>query len=114
MTFKFFHSKKPRKPVYSSEHVSLAERLGEDAYVGWAMVVSISLLIAVAFIAYAVRLFLLVDSGSIAAPQTALAPARHSVFDQSALESLIGQFGDRSAASAALDRGYVGPADPSQ
>ena len=111
---KFFNLKKLRKPVYSSEHVSWLERLGEDAHVGWAVIVSVSCFVAFVLISYTGWLFYLVNSGGIAPSETVVSPVQYKIFDQKGLKSIIDSFGEKAGATSALLKGYDVPADPSR
>jgi hypothetical protein len=111
---KYFHLKKSRKPVFSSEHISMWERLGQDAYVGWVLVMSVSLLTVLILIALAAQLFFLVRSGGITATQVVASSASHVSFDQKSLDSLIISFDAKASTTVAIEQGYNGPPDPSQ
>jgi hypothetical protein len=54
---KYFHLKKSSKPVFSSEHISPWERLGQDAYAGWVLIMSVSLLTVLILIVIAAHNF---------------------------------------------------------
>jgi len=110
----FLHIKKNSKPAYSSEHVSWRERLGEDAYVGWAVIVSISFFIMLILVGYAGWLFFLVGSGSITDPQAMAMPSDRSDFNQKSLDSLIATFNKKAETTSSIMRGWNGPANPSQ
>ncbi len=109
----YLHHKRPHKIVFSSEHVSWYERLSEDAYVGWVVIMSISLVTALALIIYAVWLFFLIDSGKIVSPQSAMPASNHIDFDENSLESVISSFSAKNSATAVLLKSYDGPSDPS-
>jgi hypothetical protein len=111
---KYFHLKKSSKPVFSSEHISPWERLGQDAYVGWVLIMSASFLIVLILIALAARLFLLIESGGITATQVVSPSASHASFDQKSLDSLIAVFDAKALTTVAIEQGYNGPPDPSQ
>ncbi|MDR3557994.1 MAG: hypothetical protein P4L61_00530 [Candidatus Pacebacteria bacterium] len=108
------HTKRSRKPAYSSEQVTWRERIGEDAYVGWAIIVSISFVIMLILVGYAGWLFFLVDTGAITAAQTANTPADHPIFSQKSLDDLIVSFETKAETTSSLEHGFTGPADPSQ
>lgn len=110
---KRFKTKKSRAPTLSSANVPWHERLFEDAYTGWVVVLSVSILTALCLIALSGRLLYLVDSDSIAPPQTAVVPAR-AAFDPAALDRLVSSYGAKASATAALTKGYDGPPDPSR
>jgi hypothetical protein len=107
------HIKRSHKPAYSSEQVTWRERLGEDAYVGWAIIVSISFTMLLVLAGYAGWLFFLVDSGAITATQT-IAPSNRPVFSETSLDSLIASFDTKAETTSSLEHGFNGPADPSQ
>ena len=111
---KYFHLKKSRNLVLSSEHISPWERLGQDAYVGWVLIMSVSLLTALVLIALAARLFFLIQSGGIIATQVAASSTSHTGFDQKRLDSIIAVFDAKASTAAAIKKGYDGPPDPSQ
>jgi anti-sigma factor RsiW len=111
---KYFHLKKSSKPVFSSEHISRWERLGEDAYVGWVLVMSVSFLTVLILIALAAQLFFLIRSGGITATQVVTSSASHASFDQKSLDGLITSFDVKASTTVALEQGYNGPPDPSQ
>ena len=90
------------------------ERLGQDAYVGWVIVMSVSLLTVLILIALAARLFLLILSGDITATQVVASSASHASFDQKSLDSLIAVFNAKATMTATIEQGYNGPPDPSQ
>jgi len=107
------HFKKAPKPVYSSEHGSLRERLTEDVYIGWTIIMAVSFIVTVVLMAYAGWLFYLINSDGIASPQASAAVEVKAGFDQKGLESLIASFGAKVQTTSALLRGYDGPTDPS-
>jgi|GEM_PF-3075296 hypothetical protein len=111
---KYLHWKKSSKPVYSSEHVSFFESLGEDAYVGWVVITSISITIAIVLIVFAGRLFFLVQSGRIVSPQQIVSSPSRNDFDQKGMDNLVASFSAKASSSVALLKGYDGPPDPSQ
>jgi len=110
----FFHLKKSHAPVFSSEHVSWRERLSEDAYVGWVLIISISVLTAAVLISLAAQLFFLINSGGVTAPQSVATTTKHTGFDPKNLDSIMSYFGAKASTTAALEHGYQGPPDPSQ
>jgi hypothetical protein len=100
--------------VYSSEHVSWRERLGEDARIGWAVIITVSFVVTFILAAYAGKLFFLINSGGIKAPQSKTVPLASAGFDPVRLDALVAGFNSRASTTAQLDKGYSGPADPSQ
>ena|ERR1035437_5491903 len=111
---KYFHLKKSHESVFSSEHISLWGRLGEDAYTGWVLIMSVSLLTVVLLVAFAAWLFFLIQSGGITARQVAASPISHNGFNQKSLDSLVAGFDAKSSMTSALGHGFNGPPDPSQ
>ena len=111
---KYFHLKKFHKSVFSSEHISLWGRLSEDAYTGWVLIVSISLLTTVVLIAFAGWLFFLIESGGITATQAVTSSTSHNGFNQKSLDSLVAGFDAKASTTAALLHAFNGPPDPSQ
>jgi len=107
------HPKKSHKSAFSSEHVSWRERVGEDAYVGWVIIFSISLAIALILMAYAAWLFYLIETGGIAPAQAIDVPGSHTAFDENSLDSLISSFSSKASTASALTHGFNGPPDPS-
>ena len=111
---KYLHLKKSNKPVYSSEHVSWGERLGEDPYIGWIIITSVSFLTAIVLIAFAAQLFFLINSGGIKAIQSSVPVTEHAVLDPKSLDSLVASFTAKASITTALKQGFQGPPDPSQ
>ena len=107
-------TRRSRKPTMSSANVSWRERLLEDAYVGWAVILSVSALVALVLIFFSGRLFFLIYTGAITAPDDAVSAPSKTSFDPAALNRLITSFDGKASASAALGRGYDGPSDPSR
>jgi hypothetical protein len=112
MPIKLF-KRKQKKPVLSSANSSLRERLGQDAYTGWVVILAVSFLTLLSFGFFAGQLFFLINSGGITAPDADV-PAGHAAFDPMTLDQVVADFDARSAAFSALRDGYVGPPDPSQ
>ena len=111
---KYFHFKKSHKAAYSSEHVSWLEHLGEDAYVGWVIILCTSFVIAVVLISFAGWLFYLIESGGIVPSESVASSVSHAVLDQKTLDSLIAGFETKASTTSAIEKGYKGPPDPSQ
>jgi hypothetical protein len=108
------HTKKSHKPVFSSEHVSWRERLGEDAYVGWVIIFFISLFTAVALCAFAGWLFFVSESGSITASLVVDSSISRTGFDQKSLDAIIASFDAKAGAASVAGHAFIGPPDPSQ
>ena len=108
------HPKRSHKPAYSSEYVSWRERLGEDAYIGWAIIVSISFITMLILAGYAGWLFYLVNSGAITVPQGKDVQQNRSAFSQKSLDDLIASFESKATTTSSLEHSSSGPADPSQ
>jgi hypothetical protein len=111
---KYFHLKKSHESVFSSEHISLWGRLGEDAYTGWVLIVSVSFLTVAILVAFAAWLFFLIQSGGITAKQFITSSASHASFDQKSLDSIIAVFDAKASMMATIEQGYDGPPDPSR
>lgn len=111
---KYFYLKKSPKSIFSSEHISPWGRLGEDAYTGWVLIVSVSFLTVVLLIAFAAWLFFLIQSGGITAGKVIASSASHSGFDQKSLDSLVAGFDAKSSMTSSLGHSFNGPPDPSQ
>jgi hypothetical protein len=111
---KFVHTNKYHKLVFSSEHVSWRERLGEDAYVGWVIIFFISLFTAVFLIAFAGWLFFVIESGSITASLVVDSSIGRTGFDQKSLDALIVSFDAKAGAASVAGHAFIGPPDPSQ
>ena len=106
--------KKSKKPVLSSANGSWGERLGEDAYTGWVVILSLSFIVAVVLAGFAVHLFFLINSGRVTAPVASDGSGTHAAFDPTVLDNVTASFDARSTALSSLAKGYVGPSDPSQ
>ena len=111
---RYLHFKRSKEPAFSSEHVSWLERLGEDAYTGWAIISLLSFIVAITLVSMAAQLFLRVNSGDITAPEVAAVPASHATIDQKSLDGVIASFDAKASETSVLKKGYAGPPDPSQ
>jgi hypothetical protein len=111
---KFIHTRKSHKPVFSSEHVSWHERLGEDAYVGWVIIFFISLFVAVVLCTLAGWLFFVIESGRITATAVVDSSISRTGFDQTSLNAIVASFDAKAKATSVAGHAFNGPPDPSQ
>ncbi|MEA2715600.1 MAG: hypothetical protein QOG91_628 [Candidatus Parcubacteria bacterium] len=91
---------------------NLLGQAGRDPYSDWAVIFSISFLVAVALVAIGIITFTDMDA-RLSRPQAAGSETAAAI-DTRTLSKVLAEFSSRQAERPNLLKGYAGPGDPSQ
>ena len=113
--FSFTHTKNTAqtKPKTNPGYVRYVNKIGNDPFVDWILILSVSLLIA--FILIGVGAYIYVDTQSQLSGSGTVSPTSiaNTHFDVQNLKKIITTFDARATERVSLGKGYVGPSDPS-
>ncbi|MDE2188805.1 MAG: hypothetical protein KGJ35_03720 [Patescibacteria group bacterium] len=98
----------------SSATRSWRERILEDSYTDWAIILAVSVLVAILLIGYAVRLFVQISSGDITVSPAMTTVDSSNKFNQSVLDDTVNRFAARQTETSMLEQSFTAPSDPSR
>lgn len=108
-----FNKKTATKTKAQPGHVHAISLVGNDAFMDWTLILSVSCLIAVCMIAVGTYVYIDTQASLTAQGSTLGAAGTSTHFDGKKLTSVINTFDARAEERVVLGKGYNGPKDPS-